>query len=135
MRFFLMLALLAPLHAHAVCKTKSPEPFAPFFKSFAQDKTFAAQRTRYPLDVWRHEFDIEDKPFIVKKTTTREDDTAFPSVGDFARENGMEFTIIALKRSLATVRMAKPGTDWLLTYHFARAGNCWRLERIEDHSL
>jgi len=135
MRTLLMLALLAPLQAQAACKARTPEPFAPFFKAFAQDKAFAAQRTRYPLDVWRHEFDIEDKPLIVKNKTTREQDAGLPSAGAFAQENGMELTTTALKRGQATVRMAKPDTDWLLTYHFARAKNCWRLERIEDHSL
>lgn len=135
MRALLLLGLLMPLQAHAACKAKAPEAFAPFFASFAEDKGFAVERTRYPLDVWRHEFDIEDKPLVVKNKTTREQDADLPSTGAFAKENGMAFTTTALKRSQATVRMAKPGTDWLLTYHFMRAGHCWYLQRIEDHSL
>jgi len=135
MRILLLLGFLMPLHAHAACKLKSPEPFARFFASFAEDKGFAAQRTRYPLDVWRHEFGIQDEPLIVKNQTTREQDAGYPSVGAFARDNGMAFATTALARSEATVRMAKPGTDWLLTYHFTRGGNCWYLQRVEDHSL
>jgi len=135
MRYLLLLAVLMPLQAQAACKARSPEPFARFFAGFAENKAFAAERTRYPLDVWRHEFGIQDEPLIVKNKTTREQDAAFPSLGAFARENGMEFTTTALKRSQATVQMAKPGTDWLLTYHFTRGANCWYLERVEDHSL
>jgi hypothetical protein len=43
---------------------------------------------------------------------------------------------VLLHNNVATVRMAKPGTDALLLHHhFMRKGACWYLRRIEDHSL
>lgn len=138
MRPLLLLALLAPLHAHAACKSKAPESFDVFFARFAEDKDFALSRTRYPLDSMRHEVDDSGGkylPSIVSTPVTRDADARNPTLRAYARENGMQMERSGRHPDDAAVRMYKPGTDWLYSYHFERTGACWTLFRVVDHSL
>jgi hypothetical protein len=131
------MALILPGSASANCKPGKPEPFASFLEAFSRDKQFAVARTEYPLSLFNHgEIDIErDRREIVKKNISKDDDAAMPSMAAFARDNGHEISTTSLLKKDATVRMTKPGTDWLYTYHFVRKNACWYLRRIEDHSL
>lgn len=138
MRYLILLSLLLPSSAFAGCKAGAPEPFAQFIAAFARDKPFAVARTRYPMTILRHETGYEDGKEVHATVTTRvakTDDAVLPTMEQFARDKGMLLRTSLLRRVSATVRMEKPGTDWLHTYHFARRGGCWYLRRIEDHSL
>ena len=134
----LFLTLFCPLASVAECQPGAVEPFERFIAVFARDKAFAATRTRYPLPVRRHETGYEDGKVVdelVDTVLSKADDAAALAMGIFARENGLQLTTSSVQKTRATVRMEKPGTDWLLTYHFRRNGSCWYLQRIEDHSL
>lgn len=136
LRRFLFLALLLPLGAFAQCDSASPEPFAVFLEKFGRDKGFAVTRTAYPLDLRRHASDEnQEGPDTVTTRIPQAEDAGKPALSDYARANGLQQSVSSISATAATVKMEKPDTDWMLTYHFERKGYCWRLQRIEDHSL
>lgn len=136
-RMLLLAALMLPASAVANCRSSAAEPFARFVDAFGRDKAFAVTRTEYPLSLLKHgESDEEEGGrAIVRTRVSKHDDAAMPAMAEFARENGLELSTRSLQKTSAIVRMEKPDTDWLLTYHFVRKGACWYLRRIEDHSL
>lgn len=143
MPYLILLSLLLPLNALAGCKPGAPEAFARFIDAFARDKTFALARTLYPMPILRHEIGYEDGKVIDETVATplsREDDAALPTMRSYARDNGLQLSTSSVRKGSgsagsATVRIEKPDTDWLLTYHFVRRAGCWYLQRIEDHSV
>lgn len=136
-RVLLLAVLVMPLSAVGACKSASLEPFARFLQAFGEDKRFAAERTLYPLDY--HEFvddGLQEGRTRVSKRIGKDEDAGYPAIAVFARENDVALTTTSLRKTEATVQMAKPGTDSLvLSYHFVRQRGCWYLRRIEDHSL
>lgn len=135
-RSYLLLVLLLPLGALAQCRSDGPESFATFIETFGRDKAFAVTRTEYPLTSLRYSpADNEKGSDVVTTRIGRADDAAAPQLGAIARADGLQLSTSSLTANTATVRMEKPDTDWLLTYHFVRNGLCWYLQRVEDHSL
>lgn len=136
--WWLLLPLLLPIFAQAECKSAAAEPFERFIGAFTENKAFAVSRTHYPLVSLRHEVSYEEDREILSAVETyisKAKDVGHPSMGAFAHDNAMQLRTSELQKRSATVRMEKPDTDWLLTYHFVRKGPCWYLQRIEDHSL
>ena len=137
MRLLLIASLMLPASALATCRSGAAEPFARFLDTFGRDKAFAVTRTEYPLTLLKHDDSHEEEGgrATVKTQVSKRDDAGMPPMAVFARENGLELGTRSLEKTQAVVRMEKPDTDWLLTYHFVRKGACWYLRRIEDHSL
>lgn len=134
----LMPLLVVPAVVQAQCTAAADEPFARFFDTFSGDKAFAMTRTVYPLILLLHPMADDDEVLgnqIVEKRLARDDDARMEALAPYARDNGLQLSTASLSRTEATVRMEKPDTDWLLTYHFVREGRCWTLRRIEDHSM
>ena len=132
------LTLLAPAGAAAQCTSGPDEPFGKFVGAFASDKRFAMARTHYPLPMRRHpKGDGEPAPGAtgVETRLRQDEDAQAPPLAGYARANGLQLRVASSDAAQATLRMEKPDTDWLLTYHFIRDGRCWFLVRIEDHSL
>jgi len=131
-----LLRLLLPASAFAQCDSRRPEPFAAFFKTFGRDKAFAVSRTAYPLRMLRY-YDAENaQGFNITSTLIQQaEDAAEPALAAVAHANGLQLYASSIAARTATVRMEKPDTDWLLTYHFVRKGRCWYLDRIENFSL
>lgn len=142
-RMHFLAALLMPLPcvtagAQARCTLTADEPFVRFFDAFSRDKAFAMTRTVYPLVLLLHPMADDDEVLgnqIVEKRLAQGDDARMEALAPYARDNGLQLSTASLSRTEATVRMEKPDTDWLLTYHFVREGRCWTLRRIEDHSM
>lgn len=138
MKLPVLLLLLLPLNALADCQRHLPEQFDGFIGRFKREKAFAQARTLYPTYSLRHEYGYEDGKEVHstdKTVISKEEDAVTPPMSVFARENGLRLRTTRLSKAAATVSMERPETDWLLTYHFARRGNCWYLHHIEDHSL
>lgn len=134
----MLLTLLAPLGAAAQCASGPDEPFGEFVGVFAHDKVFAMSRTHYPLPMRRYPNGDDDTAQGNTSVDTRlrqGDDAQAPPLASYARANGLQLRVASSDATQATLRMEKPDTDWLLTYHFIRDGRCWFLARIEDHSL
>jgi hypothetical protein len=134
---FVLQVLLLPLIAQAECMSNAPEPFGKFINVFARDKAFATSRTRYPISVLRHELGStngDEKYDMVDTTVSKAEDAATPTIETIVRNTGLEMSTSMLNKANATVELAKPETDWLVTFHFERKGHCWYLKRIEDHS-
>lgn len=133
-----MLLLALPFTATAQCKATERENFPEFIAKFAEQKSFATARTIYPSYTLRHEYGIEDDKGIdsvIKTPVSKDADAKESTMNEFVRRNGMKLITKSPKGRQAIVEMSKEGTDWLLTYHFIRQGNCWFLHHIEDHSL
>lgn len=139
MKYLVSLILLGvPLSTPAECKPGGREEFAPFLRLFAEQKPFATIRTIYPTYVLRHEYGVEDNQevhSIVKTRVSKVADASTPTMNEIAIKNGLQLTTQSQNRTKVIVRMEKPDTDWLLSYHFVRRGNCWFLHHMEDHSL
>lgn len=139
MKYLISLVLfVVPLSTLAECKATGRENFAEFFSLFAEQKSFAIARTIYPTYVLRHEYGVEDDKevhSVVKTPVSKSTDASSPTMNEFALKNGLQLTTQSQKGKASIVRMEKPDSDWLLTYHFVRRGSCWFLHHIEDHSL
>ncbi|MEF9930437.1 MAG: hypothetical protein RR775_22325 [Massilia sp.] len=136
-RYFFTVISAFPTNAFENCTSGAIKPFEKFLTAFGNNKAFSIARTEYPLTLINHEkIDLtENNQAIIKKKISRNEDAMRLTMAKFAGENGLELSIESLHKAKANVRMEKPDTDWLLTYHFVRKGNCWYLRHIEDHSL
>jgi len=135
-RLVTLLVLLLPASAFAQCDSRRPEPFAAFFETFGRDKAFAVSRTAYPLRMLRYYEAENAQGFDITSTLIQPaEDAAEPALAAVAHANSLQLYASSIAARTATVRMEKPDTDWLLTYHFVRKGRCWYLARIEDFSL
>jgi hypothetical protein len=120
------------------CGPNEPEDFSGFFTKFADNKTFAMARTVYPVVTVNYEYGIEDgKQQIteVRRHTAKQDDMKYPPLADFLTSMGLESRHQDVSRTGAVVEVFKPGSNGLLTYHFALAGGCWFLREIQNHRL
>ena len=138
-KFFAPLLLLSiAIRAQAACESMRPENFGIFFSRFAEQKPFSTERTIYPTYTLRHEYGLEGGKEVHSATRTpisKLADASAPTINETVRKNGMQLSTQLEKTEEVIVKMEKPDTDWLLTYHFGRHGNCWLLHHIEDHSL
>ncbi|MEN6630641.1 MAG: hypothetical protein ABFC42_13475, partial [Sulfuricella sp.] len=101
-------------------------------------KTFAISRTPYPTTTIRHEYGLEDGKGVdtkIKVKVTKAMDAATPTIEQILQRNSMAFELKSRSSRAAVIEVFKPGTDWLLSFHFVAKGNCWYLDHIEDHSL
>jgi hypothetical protein len=136
-RTFILLFLAFSVNASAKCKTGPIEPFGKFLEVFGENKSFAIERTDYPLIRIDHDYNdgTQTPPAVNRRLISKNDDAATPPIAVLARENNLELNLISRKKLSAIVQIQKPDTDWMLTYHFVRKGTCWYLTRIEDYSL
>jgi hypothetical protein len=123
----------------AKCQVTTVERFASFFTQFADGKEFASNRTLYPLKVIRNEYGVDangkDEQKKVESMVSKAADASYPTLHVFMQTNSLKSELKTLSSRSAVVEVFKPDTDWLLTYHFQRRGNCWHLQQIENHSL
>lgn len=137
LRLLLPVLLAATAPAFAGCRVSKPESFQRFLTVFQEDKRFAVERTVYPLRTVTYEETNrdQDEPVAVERQVSKRADLATPSMAAYARMHALELTTTGLTSHAATVRMLKPDTDWMLSYHFERKGACWYLHRVHNHSL
>jgi hypothetical protein len=135
---FSIALLMVPLSSVAACDGVRPETFKEFFHLFAERKSFATNRTIYPTYTLRHQYGVENGKEVdsVEKTVVSKlADAPYPTMNEFALKNGLQLSIQLEKAEEAIIKMEKPYTDFILTYHFVRREKCWFLHHIEDHSL
>ena len=121
------------------CGLSKPEDFRQFFSRFSTDKAFSSSRTLYPLRVQRLEYGIDpdsnDEPKPVRSRVTKEQDAPYPTLDAYMKEHGLISEIIELRPKYAVVQVFMQDSDWLMTYHFRRKGNCWYMTELQDDSL
>lgn len=136
MRLLVLVFSLLPglVIAQAVC----PVSFEQFLFRFELDRTFQQQNILYPL---RYSFiDLEAspepravfKPLSKTEVATR-NKPIYPSVAH-QTELHLEKNVNLQSTALATVRLWKPDTGYVLIYRFKQIGRCWKLIELEDAS-
>jgi hypothetical protein len=97
------------------------------------DEAIQREFTAYPLT--KLELDYYAEPEVSIRYLGR-DQFKFP-VFPLKQERGevpFEIIIHNVSDNNAKVSVAKPDTDYVITYYFRKNG-CWRLERVEDWSM
>lgn len=121
------------------CQAQQTEDFSPFFKTFSQSKPFAIERTITPLKqvVWEYGLDENGKDASIARTVevSAAQYKASPTLAAYMQENGLTSKTKSTTENIAVVEVFMPASDWLLSYHFVRRGNCWYLQEFQDHSL
>lgn len=135
---FLSLFILTSGYAHT-CKVSSSENFQIFFDRFLVEKEFAISRTVYPVRHLKQEYGLnengqEDSSATLTLLTEKQYKEALP-LSTFIQENKLIFEIKMRSKNVATVKVYKSDTDWVLEYHFIQKHRCWFLREIEDLSL
>jgi hypothetical protein len=136
-RLLILILTLYASPASAGCDANAKEAFPEFLSRFISGKAYATNRTIYPHVVIRHEYEINRSGYgkdlykEIKTINTKEMDASFPPLADFMKANSMEYRQKTLSSLAATVDIFKPNTDWILSYHFTRIGNCWYLKKVE----
>jgi hypothetical protein len=127
------LANPAATNAAGACPASTFDGFLPaFMDDVSVQKRYAAD----PLESDTIDPNAEPEPAPVKKMLTKAQVT-FPVMPDSARQKKDG---LVLKRSPEgdggfAVELAKPDTDYQMTFHFRSAEGCWQLYRTEDDSL
>ncbi len=108
--------------------------FSAFLAAFAEDPAVQRAWTRFPLEQLVV-VDGVDEPTPVERSLTREQAT-FPLLPDAAQRiaDSLNLHVEDAEAGRKRVVLAKPDTDWTVTYIFVQDG-CWQLVRIEDWSL
>jgi len=120
---------------HSVDACPAPT-FDGFLPKFMDDVSIQKQYTADPLESDTIDPNADPEPAPVKKMLTK-DQVTFPVIPDSARQKKDG---LVLKQSPEgdggfAVELAKPDTDYQMTFHFRSAEGCWQLHRTEDDSL
>jgi hypothetical protein len=109
--------------------------FDQFLRAFGSSEQVQRQWTRFPLPVQYFDISAQPEPKPRVKTLSRKN-AKFPLMRlDAEREE--KHLRLKVTRQTATSRevlLQQDDTDWMTYYHFAYI-RCWRLVRIDDHSL
>jgi hypothetical protein len=121
------------------CTGSYQEEFAPFFSTFAADKSFSVERTRFPLRAMKWEYGIDskgkDESAPRRFNVSKEKFASTPSIATTIKDHGLTSRIKSVQTRIAVVELFKEGSDWFTSHHFKRVGNCWYLYEYQDHSL
>jgi hypothetical protein len=110
--------------------------FGVFLAAFAEDPALQHRFTQYPLAYVTVD-DGPDEPTPVERWLPADSVTEplFLSAADRVRDT-LEMQIDSGDAGRRIVVLAKPDTDYQMTYTFARrADGCWQLTRYHDQSL
>jgi hypothetical protein len=113
-----------------------PSPtFEGFFAAFADDTELQKEFVRLPLRSDSIDAGAEPEPKPVTKMLTLQE-LEFPLVPskEQVADEGLK-TSFSTSGTEMDVELIKPDTDYMVTYYFQRAGDCWRLYRKDDASL
>jgi hypothetical protein len=114
-----------------------PAPtFDGFLKQFTDDPAVQKRYIADPLESDTVDANAEPEPAPVKKMLPKAEVT-FPVIPDSARQgkDGFVMKKTAEGDTGYAVELAKPDTDYQMTFHFRSADGCWQLVRTEDDSL
>lgn len=127
-------ALVAPAWAASgTCPATTP---AAFVKRFMDDTAIQEQFTSDPLQAQTIDANAEPEPAPVTQNLPK-DRFKFPIMPSTDRAAADH---LVLKQTLDAkggfaAELAKPGTDYQMTFRFRAANGCWELYRTEDDSL
>ena len=123
-KLFFALLLISASHGQAAqLNTQSDSPAAtPLSVCPAQDISFFIQRFSSDEAVQRSYTMVQPAEFPV-----------MPLVQE-RKDNALVMQLEDVTASTARVNLAKPDTDYLVSYYF-KMDDCWRLVRIENQSL
>jgi hypothetical protein len=109
--------------------------FEGFFAAFADSVDLQKAFTRRPLRSDSIDARTEPEPKPITKMLSAEA-LEFPLVPSRQQvaDEGLEISI-KTSGSDTVVELTKPETDYMVSYYFERAGDCWRLHRKNDESL
>ena len=113
-----------------------PSPtFEGFFAAFADDTKLQKEFVRLPLRSDSIDAGAEPEPKATTRMLTVQE-LEFPLVPSKQKvaDEGLK-TSFRTSGSEMVVELIKPDTDYMVTYYFERAGDCWRLFRKDDASL
>lgn len=110
--------------------------FEGFLKPFMDDVAVQKRYIAEPLESDTIDPNAEPEPAPVKKML-RKDQVSFPLMPGTARQHtdGLVLKTSAEGGAGYAVELAKPDTDYQMTFHFRSAEGCWQLYRTEDDSL
>ncbi|WP_331646027.1 hypothetical protein [Luteibacter sp.] len=123
----------APENAANVCPANTFDDFLP---KFSDDVSVQKRYIVDPLESDTIDANAEPEPAPVKKMLTK-DQITFPVMPDSARQHKDGLVLKKTPEGDAgfAVELAKPDTDYQMTFHFRSAEGCWQLYRTEDDSL
>ena len=109
--------------------------FEGFFAAFADSADLQRAFTRWPLrsDSVDARAEPEPKPITKMLSVEALEVPLVPSRQQVADE-GLEISFKTSGND-TVVELIKPETDYMVSYYFERAGDCWRLYRKNDASL
>ena len=133
--FALSASMPWPAQAAAAC----PADFKAFVGKFESDPAFQRKHTRFPLAASRIDNQSQDEPFEVKYVIQDASDKDAPRATWPPRARqasaGLKRTIAPEPGGVRAVTFSQPGTDYMFSFYFKKAGACWALVRFADHSL
>jgi hypothetical protein len=126
----------APAVAAGPSNTCPAPTFDGFLKQFTDDPAVQKRYIADPLESDTVDANAEPEPAPVKKMLPKAEVT-FPVIPDSARQgkDGLVMKKTAEGDTGYAVELAKPDTDYQMTFHFRSADGCWQLVRTEDDSL
>ncbi|KJV29136.1 hypothetical protein VI08_16255 [Luteibacter yeojuensis] len=126
----------APAVAAGPSSTCPAPTFDGFLKQFTDDPAVQKRYIADPLESDTVDANAEPEPAPVKKMLSKAEVT-FPVIPDSARQgkDGLVMKKTAEGDTGYAVELAKPDTDYQMTFHFRSADGCWQLVRTEDDSL
>lgn len=111
------------------------QTFEGFFAAFSDSAEVQKTFTRLPLRSDSIDAGAEPEPRPITKMFSAQE-LEFPLVPDKRQvaNEGLETSFKPSGNDMV-VEVSKPDTDYMISYYFERAGDCWRLHRKNDASL
>jgi hypothetical protein len=122
-------------HIEAAASRCPSRNFDSFFAAFSDSAEAQKQFTRSPLRSDSIDAGAEPEPKPVTKMLSAQE-LEFPLVptSQQVSDEGLATSFKASGNEMV-VELTKPDTDYMVSYYFERAGECWRLYRKDDASL
>lgn len=79
--------------------------------------------------------DGKDEPVTVQTRTSRAELRRAGTLESQMRRNGLKAEKVRESATVVEVVIARPDTDWQVSYSFGLKARCWYLRRIDDPSL
>ncbi len=139
MRVLLLLLAWSSVPLGALAAQACPAVFEEFLGAFESSVDFQRAHTRFPLTYSHLDKGANPEPKTVLETIGNQHVATFVRIAYPSREKQatvpFERRVSSPQADVRRVRLAKPDTDYVLEYTFAKAASCWELTRVDDVSL
>lgn len=137
----ILIALLIVAVAACGEKPSKNESFDIFINEFISKKEFSLDRTAVPLSSYRYEYGVDengqDDSAVIETKVSKDTLAQQPTLGTYITTNNLSYEVVSdsTDNIMQIVKVFKPGTDWLIDFHFENKDGNWILVSTHDYSL